>query len=140
MQKLVVLQIVLFNEHEQCRPQNSNLPLLHGSMSFLVFCKKTTKCYNTNSYTTLLYENIGKDEVAAFVAVRAKMKFKFNYQLQCLLQLVFSYLHLGSDMSTQKSIMTSLLIEQWISLMRLKRDYEQGLDHRLPNFFEAGTP
>ena len=60
--------------------------------------KKTTKCYNTNSYTTLLYENIGKDEVAAFVGVRAKMKFKFKYQLQCLLQLVFSYLHLGSDM------------------------------------------
>jgi len=43
-------------------------------------------------------------------------------------------------MSTQKSIMTSLLIEQWISLMRLKRDYEQGVDHRFPNFFEAGTP
>jgi len=38
--------------------------------------KDTTKCYETNSYTTLLYKNIGKDDVAAFVEVRAKMKFK----------------------------------------------------------------
>jgi len=43
-------------------------------------------------------------------------------------------------MSTQKSIMALLLIGQWINLMRLKRDYEQGLNHRFPNFFEAGTP
>ena len=93
MQGLDFLQILLFIEHEQCRPRNWNLPLLHSCVFNLFLCIKTTNfCYNVNVCIAVFYENIGKDEVSVFATVRASVMF-----------------HLGSNISTQKSIMSLLL-------------------------------